>query len=221
MVKYRSAPPDGDGSRMPHKPSQIEVEQPSLFSAKDLAGSYTVHRAPPIDLQADALIAWKQRVFDYQQAVDITPPQTQGSLFDLTSWGVNVTQPTIEIESLDPFQLPRQNTQFWRWKAEDAGVSSLYFVFDYSVPLLLYVGETVKSNQRWKGEHDCKRYLLHYQQCHYSHQLPTQLGITFWKDAPQDTRSRQKLESALIYKWRSPFNKENWQFWGTPFVSPA
>ncbi|MEO1211419.1 MAG: GIY-YIG nuclease family protein, partial [Cyanobacteria bacterium J06638_20] len=28
----------------------------------------------------------------------------------------------------------------------------------------------------------------------------------------------QHLESALIYRWRSPFNKENWTFWGTPFT---
>jgi len=33
------------------------------------------------------------------------------------------------------------------------------------------------------------------------------------------TRPRQQLEKSLIAKWRSPFNKENWNFWGTPFVS--
>jgi hypothetical protein len=91
-------------------------------------------------------------------------------------------------------------------------------VIDYELPLLLYVGETIKSGQRWKGEHDCKRYLLNYRQVHYQHQLPSQLGIAFWPHAPTQTRSRQQLELGLIYRWRSPFNKENWEFWGTPFT---
>ncbi|MEL7053370.1 MAG: GIY-YIG nuclease family protein, partial [Cyanobacteria bacterium J06588_5] len=102
----------------------------------------------------------------------------------------------------------------------------MYFVIDYatvtaegvSQPLLLYVGETIKSNQRWKGEHDCKRYLLNYRQSHYDNGLKSELGIAFWPEAPADRKARQQIESALISRWRSPFNKENWQFWNTPFV---
>jgi len=30
-------------------------------------------------------------------------------------------------------------------------------------------------------------------------------------------KARQQLERALILKWRSPFNKENWQMWGQLF----
>jgi hypothetical protein len=187
------------------------IEQGNLFSAQELAGTYTAHRSQ-LDITAPALIQWKTRVLDYQQqssAIDpIAPAIHQGTLFDLTP-----PEP-----ALNPFTLPRQNTQFWRWKPSDAGVSALYFVIDYECNLLLYVGETIKSDSRWRGEHDCKRYLLHYQQAHYSHDLPTQLGIAFWKDAPQKTRDRQRLESDLIRQWRSPFNKENWKFWATPFV---
>ena len=183
------------------------VEQGQLFTAQERAGTYTTHRSQP-DLDAPSLIAWKTRVITYQKTDAIAPVMAQGSLFDLTS-----PQP-----ELNPFTLPRQNTQFWRWKSSDLGVSALYFVIDYECDLLLYVGETVKSESRWRGGHDCKRYLLHYQQSHYSHDLPTQLGIAFWKDAPVKTRDRQKLESELITQWRSPFNKENWKFWATPFV---
>ena len=187
--------------------SVTPVEQGQLFSAQELVGTYTTHRSQPV-LDASSLVAWKTQVITYQKTDAIAPVTTQGSLFDLAS-------PTPE---LDPFTLPRQNTQFWRWKSSDLGVSALYFVIDYECGLLLYVGETVKSESRWRGEHDCKRYLMHYQQSHYSNDLPTQLGIAFWKDAPAKTRDRQKLESKLITQWRSPFNKENWTFWATPFV---
>ena len=189
--------------------SVTPVEQGQLFTAQERVGTYTTHRSQP-DLDAPSLIAWKTRVITYQKTAAIAPVMAQGSLFDLTS-----PQP-----ELNPFTLPRQNTQFWRWKSSDLGVSALYFVIDYECDLLLYVGETVTSESRWRGEHDCKRYLLHYQQSHYSHDLPTQLGIAFWKDAPVKTRDRQKLESELITQWRSPFNKENWKFWATPFVRP-
>ena len=198
--------------------ADTNIEQGKLFSAKDLAGTYHVHQAQhhtTIDQDAIALNQWKQRVLAYQQMHQHQMPSTQGSLFDLPDV---CPSEMSEKRVVDPFQLPRQNTQFWRWNTQDAGVSALYFVIDYDCSLVLYVGETIKSESRWKGVHDCKRYLLHYQQAHYNLDLTTQLGIAFWKDAPTHTRSRQRLESDLIYQWRSPFNKENWTFWGTPFV---
>ena len=36
-------------------------------------------------------------------------------------------------------------------------------------------------------------------------------------DVPTERRARQNLESELIEKWRSPFNRESWKFWGQPF----
>ena len=201
--------------------ADTNIEQGKLFSAKDLAGTYHVHQPQhhtnsTIDQDAIALNQWKQRVRAYQQTHhQLATPSTQGSLFDLPNASPSGMS---EKRVVDPFQLPRQNTQFWRWNTQDAGVSALYFVIDYECSLVLYVGETIKSESRWKGVHDCKRYLLHYQQAHYNLDLTTQLGIAFWKDAPTNTRSRQRLESEMIYQWRSPFNKENWTFWGTPFV---
>lgn len=187
------------------------AEQLPLFRAQDMVGSYASNRRETLEIAPDSLQAWKQKVLTFQQQVNINPPIAQASLFD-------AAVSPLDAETIDPFQLPQQNTQFWRWQATDAGISALYFVIDYELNLLLYVGETVKSNQRWKGTHDCKRYLLNYQQAHYQFDLPTKLGIAFWQDAPAATRARQKLESRLIFKWRSPFNKENWVFWGTPFT---
>ncbi|WP_196602024.1 hypothetical protein [Gloeocapsopsis dulcis] len=48
--------------------------------------------------------------------------------------------------------------------------------------------------------------------------MKTAVSIAFWWDAPVKTKPRQQLERALIQKWRSPFNKENWTLWSTPFV---
>ncbi len=45
-----------------------------------------------------------------------------------------------------------------------------------------------------------------------------QKPTTNWWEAPIATKPRQQLESALIAKWKSPFNKQNWDVWGTPFV---
>jgi hypothetical protein len=197
-------------------PEQHPPEQMSLFTAKEVAASYGVNRRTRLSIGAEVLQVWKQRVVTFQQGVTCRAESAQPSLFELPT-----PERRTDPETINPFALPRQNTQFWRWKASDAGVSALYFVIDYELSLLLYVGETVHSHQRWKGEHDCKRYLLNYQQAHYELDLPTQLGIAFWQDAPRGTRDRQRLESALIARWRSPFNKENWTLWNTPFVNPT
>lgn len=192
----------------------MSEHQPSLFSAAELKGCYSVTPAAGSEISLAALRDWKQRIWQYQQQVRVQIPTQQGNLLEPDSF----ESVSLDPDLIDPLTLPRQNTEFWRWKADDMGVSALYFVIDYELPILLYVGETVKSNQRWKGEHGCKRYLLNYRQVHYQHNLVSTLGIGFWAEAPTQTRPRQRLERALIQKWRSPFNKENWQFWATPFV---
>ena len=169
------------------------------------------NQQPAVQLGAEALRSWKERVFRYQQQVQTSPRLEQGTLFDLAP-------AHTDPDAIEPFSLPQQNTEFWRWKETEQGVAALYFVIDYTLPILLYVGETVKSNQRWKGEHDCKRYLFNYVSAHRPHDLSVSVNIGFWPHAPGETRPRQQLESKLIYKWRSPFNKENWEFWGTPFI---
>ena len=195
-------------------------DQLSLFSVSEQKTLVYGSQPDSLKISGDALQDWKQRLFRYQQAIHVSPTLQQGTLFGAAS-SHETASSNVDADSIDPFSLPKQNTEFWRWKASDAGVAALYFVIDYELPILLYVGETVKSGQRWKGEHDCKRYLLNYRQVHYQNQLDTLLGIAFWSLAPAQTRDRQRLETALIRKWRSPFNKENWEFWGTPFTGLA
>ncbi len=157
-----------------------------------------------------ALAEWKQRVFAYQQQVQQTlSPQQQG-LFDPTD--------TLDPDKIDPYKLRQQNTEFYKWKYSDSGTAALYFVIDDEVPILLYIGQTAKSHQRWKGRHDCKDYLMSYRTIHYRLNVPTALGTAFYSQAPALAKPRRKLESALILKWRSPFNKENTKYWNTPFL---
>jgi hypothetical protein len=191
--------------------------QPSLLSAQDLKAaevSWAYNRAAADNpLTAAELTAWKARILAFQATVPGEGAPAQGTLF-----GEAATDPTATI---DPFTLPPRNAEFWREQCPDTGNAALYFVVDHEVPILLYVGETVKANQRWKGTHDCKRYILNYVAAHRSHDLPVQVNIGFWPYAPQERQARQALEAALIQQWRSPFNKENWRRWATPFIGPA
>ncbi len=201
------------------------------------AASYSTYEnfQPQLSVSTRELQAWKKRIISFQTHLQRAPIAEQGDLFQaahVASHQANHEGGNDIISTLDPFNLRRQNTEFWRWQFDDVGVAAMYFVIDYAASadsnqasnpesnrLLLYIGETVKCNQRWKGEHDCKRYLLNYQQAHYEHGLKSELGIAFWPHAPAERQPRQALESGLIYRWRSPFNKENWRFWNTPFVS--
>ncbi|MDA0267418.1 MAG: GIY-YIG nuclease family protein [Cyanobacteria bacterium] len=195
--------------------------QPSLLSQQDLraaevswAYNQGVNREPP--LSAIALQNWKQRIQGFQAGVGTAPASSQGSLFDKGC--ADLEGSTSPADEIDPFGLPQRNAEFWREQFHGAGESALYFVVDQGASLLLYVGETVKANQRWKGTHDCKRYILSYIEAHRTHGLRVEVNIGFWPHAPVERQPRQALESELIYKWRSPFNKQNWRFWGTPFV---
>ncbi len=187
--------------------------QPSLLSDADLRAadqSWAYNRSAGSAMPTTELQNWKQRVAQYQAGVRSGPAIAQGSIFDLAD--------ASPAETLDPFALSPQNAEFWRGQFQESGVPALYFVVDHEVDLLLYVGETVKSNQRWKGVHDCKRYILSYVEAHRAHGLPVAVNIGFWPYAERDRKARQTLELELIQRWRSPFNKENWTIWGTPFV---
>jgi len=188
--------------------------QPSLLSdadqrAADLSWAY--NRSAGSTMPLAELQTWKQRIAEFQATVRSTPPAAQGSLFQ----GNTAPSPA---EAIDPFTLPPQNAEFWRGQTQESGVPALYFVVDDEAKVLLYVGETIKSNQRWKGVHDCKRYILNYIEAHRLHGATATVNIGFWPHAAADRKARQALESDLIAKWRSPFNKENWTFWSTPFV---
>ncbi|MBW4481756.1 MAG: GIY-YIG nuclease family protein [Tildeniella torsiva UHER 1998/13D] len=186
--------------------------QPSLLSDADLRAadlSWAYNRPAGSAMPADELQGWKQRVAQFQATVQ-ADPSVQGTLFDVAD--------ASPADTINPFALPPRNAEFWRGQFQESGVPALYFVVDHDAAVLLYVGETVKSNQRWKGVHDCKRYILSYVEVHRIHDLPVAVNIGFWPHADGDRKARQALELELIRRWRSPFNKENWAIWSTPFV---
>ena len=168
--------------------------QGELFGATPLGGGISGEALP---LQEHQLIAWQQRLLDYQS-------------------------PRFEAVA-NGSQLAPQHLQFWRWPERQPDGAALYFVLDrpphMEGALLLYVGETKQADRRWKGEHDCKGYLAAYGEALQQANLQSQLSIRFWHDAPSERRARQALEQALIRHWLPPFNKETRGRWATPFTA--
>lgn len=169
-------------------------------------------RSRTLVMTRDRLEKWKKRIFLYQQSVlKLGQNQVQTSLFDLPK--------SYDLEVFNPFELRDvQSIEFWRfpdWRWSDE--NCLYFVIDFHLPLLLYVGETKRHPlKRWQN-HDCVVYIQRYKEAHNQHQLPHQVRIAFHWDVPIARSARQAMELTLIQKWQSPFNKENWRHWGQPF----
>ncbi|MFY7832447.1 MAG: GIY-YIG nuclease family protein [Pseudanabaena sp.] len=196
--------------------TEASYEQGSLFSEGIQRNSRLYYSGASYEMGSQSLQAWKQAIAKYQSSITTMIPAVQTSLFDLPSTH-------CDPHAINPFVLPIQPAEFYRLPSRGSDDACIYFVIDLTTelqsPVLLYIGETCRSHKRWKGIHDCKRYLLNYRDLHNTHNLQTQVVMSFWWDAPSSSRPRQQLERSLIEKWRSPFNKENWSFWGTPFVN--
>lgn len=162
-----------------------------------------------LEMSADALHQWKQRIFDHQSASSSQPQQQ--TLFELVP---NPCNP----DSFDPFALQLHNLSFCD-RPDVGDRTCLYFVIDAAnpTPLLLYIGETHRTpKQRW-ANHYCYNYAGSYIELHRRYSLDVAVAIAFWYGAPANRKQRLQLESELIYKWKSPFNKQCWQYWGQPF----
>lgn len=188
-------------------------QQLMLFSAGELNGLKILsdQRSNTLQMDSGYLQRWKAQIFKRQQVLRLSKPIEQGTLFYLAS-------PTTDLETIDPLALTIHSLSFYRLPADGSGDACIYFVLDTFAQVVLYIGETCRSNKRWKGQHDCKMYIDNYQSLHYQYGLKTAINMAFWWDAPASKQPRQQMESKLIAKWKSPFNKENWALWGTPFV---
>lgn len=210
-------------------------QQPFLFSDAEMRQFGRPQPPPEFTLDAPALQQWKAKISEFQAQVRQrqTPQQlglweqpgenggNQGRNDGMGTQTRKENLPIVTATSppVDPFQLDLQNFFFFQWPIDrNPSDPCLYFVLDTAADLVLYIGETCHVNQRWAGYHDCKRYVLNYQSAHFQFKIRTMINIGFWWDTPIETRPRQNLEASLIKSWRSPFNKENWTFWGTPFV---
>ena len=186
----------------------METHQLDLFAGIVIPRSGS--RPESLSMDADALVQWKTRIAAHQRQTKENQP-VQGTLFD-------VAKAHVDPDKIDPFNLRPYPMSFYRLPVDSPGDACIYFVVDNAARLVLYIGETSKSNKRWKGTHDCKRYLDKYQSLHYHHGLSSAVNIVFWWDVPAVARARQQMELGLIKKWQSPFNKENWTSSAAPFI---
>ncbi len=128
-----------------------------------------------------------------------------------------VTPLHCPVEEIEPFDLQVFPLSFHDFGNGYAGDECIYFVLDNAAKLILYIGETKASNLRWDGQHYCKGYVSNYLVLHRRYRLDVAVCIAFWGNVPSKTRARQELESELIYRWQSPFNRQMWEKWGQPF----
>ncbi|MCX5938989.1 MAG: GIY-YIG nuclease family protein, partial [Cyanobium sp. LacPavin_0920_WC12_MAG_62_9] len=168
----------------------------------------------PLPLLKHQLEDWQRRLAQHQQPLfnGQQGPAEQGLLFAQAQGNTDLDDPEDAAAQFNPLDLRPQALSFWRWPQAPQQGAALYFVLDQpsppSSPLLLYVGETGRADQRWKGEHDCKSYLAAYSEALGKANLSLQLSIRFWLDVPAQVKPRRALEQALIQSWLPPFNKE-------------
>ncbi|WP_335127488.1 hypothetical protein [Nostoc sp.] len=109
-------------------------------------------RAKVLVMSADALLKWKSQILDYQQRVRENKPPEQTALFDIAP---NHCDP----DRIDPLLLRLVPMSFYRVPADSPGDACLYFVVDSAAGLILYVGETCRSDKRWKGRANASKLL--------------------------------------------------------------
>ena len=190
--------------------------QYNLFNNNDLDFSEK-NLLQDVFIQKEMIKEWQEKVINHQSTFFNSNYQdvTQPSLFESISEELN--------ETFNPIQLTPLPLSFWRWpKAMHQG-PAVYFVMDKIINseenIILYIGETISAEKRWKGEHDCKNYLSSYSDTLQKANMTPKLNIRFWLDVPIKTKERRKLEQKLIQTWLPPFNKETRGIWATPFTS--
>lgn len=203
----------------------LSLRQGDLFGSDgELSGASGPAPLPPPLLRGQ-LLEWQERLRRHQ-----------GPLFRGQSAGVAQASLFAGAEPQDqasgqraavlaPLALQPQSLSFWRWPEAPHHGAAIYLVIDrpdpQADPLLLYVGETGRADRRWKGDHDCKRYLAAYGEALRKADLPMALSIRFWCDVPAATVPRRALEQTLIRRWLPPFNKETRERWATPFTADS
>tara|TARA_B100000073_G_scaffold271068_1_gene230764 strand:- start:19 stop:618 length:600 start_codon:yes stop_codon:yes gene_type:complete len=161
----------------------------------------------------DSILNWRDQIYRYQREL-ITYPQNISKQETFTTNNDNY------LHKINPFLLKANSINFWRSNKPIHKGSAMYFVLDSikEKQIILYIGETFAADKRWKGEHDCKRYVSNYKESLSHNKLVSKIDIRFFLDVPKDVKLRRKLEKKLIYMWLPPFNKETRDRWSTTFT---
>ena len=168
-----------------------------------------------LKIKGEILTEWRNRIYNHQFKIS---KDTHNKTFHQTSLSIN----TISNErKIDPFSLQPLSLNFWRTNQYIHNGPAMYFVIDSmeSSKIILYIGETNSANKRWKGEHDCKNYLMNYKEALAHNKLSSHQDIRFFLDVPKEVKLRRKLEQQLIYLWLPPLNKETRDRWATTFTN--
>ena len=166
---------------MPSPPRQGNLfEQPAPASHENEPAEWA--------LNEQQLQSWQERIHSFQSPLfeSDSPRQEQSSLFGSEE---------AEAAGVQPLSLKPLPLSFWRWPQSPHQGAALYWVMDRPAglkhPILLYIGETMAADRRWKGEHDCKAYLAAYQEACVDCGLSCRTSIRFWGDVPRSTKARR------------------------------
>ena len=126
-----------------------------LFSS-NVNTSINFQHSNNLKIKGEILTEWRNRIHNHQLKI---LKDAQNTTLHQTSLPIN----TISNErKIDPFALQPLSLNFWRTNQYVHNGPAMYFVIDSmeSSKIILYIGETNIANKRWKGEHDCKNYLM-------------------------------------------------------------
>ena len=168
-----------------------------------------------LKVKRKTLMIWRNKIHDHQSKILENEQKTNSQQSLLTEIK------SFDDKKINPFSLQPLSLNFWRTNQSVHQGPAMYFVIDNMVnsKIILYIGETNSANKRWRGEHDCKNYLINYKEALASNNLKSHQDIRFFLDVPKEVKLRRKLENNLIYLWLPPFNKETRDRWTTTFTN--
>jgi len=186
----------------------------------ELFGSHTntsinFQKTNNLKIKFETLTEWRNKIHNHQLKI---LEDSHNKTFQQTILPV---KEFFNEKKIDPFSLQPLSLNFWRTNQHIHNGPAMYFVIDTMVSstIILYIGETNSANKRWKGEHDCKNYLMNYKEALAHNNLSSRQDIRFFLDVPKEVKLRRKLEQQLIYLWLPPFNKETRDRWATTFTN--
>ena len=185
-----------------------------LFSS-NVNTSINSQHSNNLKIKGKNLTEWRNRIYNHQFKIS---KDTHNKTLRQTSLPINTTS---DERKIDPFSLQPLSLNFWRTNQYIHDGPAIYFVIDSmeKSKIILYIGETKIANKRWKGEHDCKNYLMNYKEALAHNNLSSHQDIRFFLDVPKEVKLRRELEQQLIYLWLPPFNKETRDRWATTFTN--
>ena len=168
-----------------------------------------------LKIKCETLTEWRNKIHNHQIKIS---EESQNKTYQQK---ILPEKNIFNEKKVDPFSLQPLSLNFWRTNQYIHNGPAMYFVIDSmeNSKIILYIGETNSANKRWKGEHDCKNYLMNYKEALAHNKLSSHQDIRFFLDVPKEVKLRRKLEQQLIYLWLPPFNKETRERWATPFTN--